>query len=362
MESFRYPTLKQVRPVPTAKGLTSAARPVKIDWSRGGQPSQIHFADGNVASGSCLRCPDPPCMEYREAELAVSAFPDFPADTTNRVCPTNAIEWPPTSPSPVIAAAACMGCGLCVSRCPASAIHFSHEGIAQLNDRPNAFFRESTDPASSRTVEASASRLKSASVTGVLLSESDALLRRIFGKLARFTPTLGPQFPNLLSRNLLIACGISSAARRRGDTNVRMDLVMGPPGVLSGTAEVEVGVEGFLDAPRDLLDSLAVLSARYSVPKENILTLVIASFLPNQRSDYWQLVRDIHQVLRVPVGVITWAALFVLVWERLQLRISQRNEWCADLDTYSIRAVVERTLKRELRISQGLLGFFESQK
>jgi len=301
-------------------------------------------------------------MEYREAELAVGAFPDFPADTTKRVCPTNAIEWPPTSPSPVIAADACIGCGLCVSRCPASAIHLSQDGVAQLNDQPNTFFRELATPASSRTVEASASRLRSAPAIGVLFTESDALLKRLFGKLARLAPTLGPQFPNLLSRNLLIACGVSSAARRRGDTNVRMDLVMGPPGVPSGTAEVEVGVAGFLDAPRDLLDSLAVLSARYSLPKERITTLIIASALPNQRSEYWQLVRDIHQVLQVPIGVMTWAALLVLVWGRLPLRISQRNDWYADSETCSIRAAVERTLGRELKISQGLLGFFESQK
>lgn len=345
-----------------AKGLKQSSRPISIDWGNGGTPAQIQFADGKIAGGSCLRCPDAPCMEYRDDELSVTAFPSFPADKINRVCPTDAIKWPTSSPSPVITTNACVGCGLCVSRCPAAAIYLSNEGVARLNDQPNVYFCELPEPVSQKIVAASVSPLKSASVTGVLLSEDDTLLKRIFGKLAHLDQTLGPQFPNLLSRNLLIACGVSSAVRRRGDTNIRMDMVVGPPGIASGTVEVEVGVEGILDAPRNLLDNLAVLSARYGLPKESITTLIIASELPNQRSDYWQLVRDIKQVLRVHIGIVTWAALFVLVWQRLQLRIGPHNEFYADSATHSIRATVEQILGRKLKVSQGRVGFFESQK
>jgi hypothetical protein len=139
-------------------------------------------------------------------------------------------------------------------------------------------------------------------------------------------------------------------------------MLLGPPGVDSGTAEVEVGYEGIMDAPRNLLDNIAVLSSRYGFDKKRMVVLVVTSTLPNRRSEYWQLAKDIADVLGIRIGSITWAALMVLVWERIKLRINPSNEFYADPSSRSIRGTVERLVNRGLNCPLGLRGFFESQK
>ena len=131
-------------------------------------------------------------------------------------------------------------------------------------------------------------------------------------------------------------------------------MVLGPPGIVQGTAEVEFGFEGILDAPRNLLDSVAVLCNRYGAKKKALVCLVVASALPNQRSEYWQLIRDIADVLDLRIGTVTWASLMVLVWERRQLKLSPNNELYADTTTFSIRKQIESLLGRSSILHQAI--------
>ncbi len=301
-------------------------------------------------------------MEYREDELAVSGFPQFPADATSQVCPTDALEWPAGSSTPRVNPAACISCGLCVSRCPVAAISLNRDGIAVVNDQSNKHFLSADGAASQEVVDKITGRFSRVSKVGQMFRESDRHLKTIFLRIKRSGKTLGPQFPNLFSRNLLIEVGIGSAMRRRGDTNIRMDMVLGPPGVAHGVAEVEFGFGGILDAPRNLLDNVAVLCSRYGFEKERIVSMLVASELPNQRSEYWQLVKDIAEVLGIRIGSITWGALILMVWEGTKLTIRPENEFYTDTSSYSIREAVEKVLGRRLTVGTGYPGFLQSQK
>lgn len=149
--------------------------------------------------------------------------------------------------------------------------------------------------------------------------------------------------------------------RRRGDTNIRMDMVLGPPGVDRGTSEVELGA-GVLDAPRNILDNMAVLIARYDIDKDQIVPLIVTLSLPNQRSEYWQVIQDIRKVLEVKINSITIGALIVLVWNRAKIDIKTGDELYVDADLTSLRVKIEHILKRHLKTSKEYPGFLESVK
>ncbi len=361
MESSSLPTLKQIGRVVPSKLPRLNAKPELIDWGIGGSPAALRFADGSSTVGSCIRCPDAPCMEYSDAELAYRPLPSFPGDLMKKVCPTDAISWPLTATAPTIEQSLCVSCGLCVSRCPVAAIHVTDQG-AVVNDQPNQVFRIQKEPTTLEKVNAVSHLFKGAKRRGSLLTESGERLTLILERVERIAGSSDSQMPNVLSRNLLMEVGVTSVIRRRGDNNVRMDMLLGPPGVQYGTGEVEFGYAGILDAPRNLLDNIAVLCSRYGFDKAQTVALVIASALPNQRSEYWQLASDIAEVVGVRIGSITWAALLVFVWEGVKLQVSPANEFYSDSSSRSIRSAIEEVIERPLDCPLGLGGFFESKK
>ena len=360
MESLELPTLRPRQPERLAKKLPEGVGPVDIDWSRPASPALIQFSDGASSVGSCIRCTNPPCMEYVPTELEVDIFKDFPADRNESVCPTGAITWPQDEYSPLINITQCISCGLCVSRCPVRAIYLDEDG-AHVNDEPNNHFQIQNFLTTEEITEATARMFDRIVEKGVYRAETDAALGRFLSDFQEVEKDQSAQFPNHLARNLLIACGVGAAMRRRGDTNIRMDMVLGPPGVSSGTSEVELG-EGVLDAPRNILDNVAVLVARYEVDKNQIIPLVVSLALPNQRSEYWQVIKDIRNILGVKINSITIGALVVLIWNRAEILIRTGEELYIDADLTSLRSKVEVILGRRLNITDGYPGFLENMK
>ncbi len=360
MESSELPTLRPRQPERLAKKLPEGIYPIVVDWSKPASPALIRFSDGASSVGSCIRCANPPCMEYVPAELELDIFKDFPADRNESVCPTGAITWPQDEYSPLINVDQCISCGLCVSRCPVRAIYLDDES-AHVNDEPNNHFQIQDFLTTEEITEATASVFDGIAEKGVYRVETDTVLTQFLSHFQEVDEDQGAQFPNHLARNLLIACGVGAAMRRRGDTNIRMDIVLGPPGVSSGTSEVELG-EGVLDAPRNILDNVAVLVARYEVDKSQIVPLIVSLALPNQRSEYWQVIKDIRNILGVKINSITIGALIVLVWNRAKVEIRTGEELYIDADLTSLRSKVEAILGRKLNITDGYPGFLENMK
>jgi len=356
-----YPTLKQKHIVRIAKGLANGIKPISIDWCQGGSPARIIFSDGKISHGSCTRCINPPCIEYSSKELELAVFQDFPADKNSNVCPTGAITWPHESSSPTIDSSACILCGLCVSRCPVRAIHLNSER-AFINDEPNHHFIILHTPADLHTTSSVRKSFTAVQEKGIYLLESDKLIKKFREKFAVIAKDQSAQFPNHLARNLLIAVGIGAAMRRRGDTNIRMDLVLGPPGVEHGTGEVELGAE-VLDAPRDILDDIAILIARYELPKGSVIPLIVCLDLPNLRSEYWQFIKDVKSVLNVKINSVTIGALATIIWSRGKILIKTGDELYIDIDHTSLRPKIEGILGRRLNIKLGgYPGFLDSAK
>ncbi len=336
--------------------------PISIEWGESAKQPIIKFSDGGQVLGSCIHCMNPPCIEYTGNEIYSETFREFPSDRNLEVCPTKAINWPQDNDSPTIDSEACIFCGICVSRCPVAAIYLDSEvGTAILNDQPNEYFLLQNEEVSEKVQKPLLQKFSQISENGIFLLENEHILQQFFEKFKSVATGQSTQFPNHLVRNLMIELGINTLMSRRGDTNIRMDIVFEQIGKTCGTCEVELG-NGVLDAPRNLLDNVAVLVSRYKISKENILPLVVTFSLPNHRSEYWNVIKDIKQVLNLKINSLTVGMLVLLVWNRVKVSLDSSEIFYADSEQYSVREKFESVLGRELNVTMGYPGLLESQK
>lgn len=335
---------KSVRPNTFAPGLE-----LELVEYRPSQPALIHFTNGQSSPAICLHCPDTPCMTLREGEADSSSLTAFPSENAPQLCAAGAISIKLDQGTPEIDADRCIGCGICASRCPVGAIAITAEKGAKVFPywAGTWAFRIGTganDPAFLRTLQA----LEEAPSTGVFIEESDALLDRTTKKMELARANIGDRFPVHHTRNLFIAMGQGASMRRKGNNHMRMDLLLGTPGVERGVVEVEFGQQAALDAPRDVLDALAVLQSRYGWPLDTIVPLVVTDQLPNKRSDFWEILRDIRAVTGVRIGTVTTLALHMMLWARTQPQSYDLFHVHKGSDSY--RTVLETLMGRPLKL------------
>ena len=305
----------------------------------------ISFADGTKSNSSCLRCTTAPCMSYAEVEVTSASLPEFPADRNPAVCPAGAI-FRVNGAAPIISKDACILCGVCASRCPVGAISMMPHAVV-IDEQSNAFL-ETSNPVEFMATFAAFQATKR---TGEFLEESDDLVDEMQGKLLSARTRVGDRFSDHLARNLLLAAGAGAAMRRKGDNAVRMDIALGHPWPIYGCAEAEFGDVAILDAPRDLMDDVAVSVSRLGMDKDSLIALVVTDVLPNKRSEYWRIIQDVREILGVRIGTVTVLALCLVVWRGRKLSELPPNLFHVDIETESYRvAVLEPLLGRQLKI------------
>lgn len=362
MESSSYQVLKQKKSSKKLISLSDDIIPISIEWDWKVKQPMVKLSNGEFTPSSCIHCINPPCIEYSEDEFFLETFQLFPRDKNLEVCPTKAISWPQDSNSPIIDSEMCITCGLCVSRCPVAAIYLDPEkGTAILNDQPNDYFQHHTEEVTEELQKPLLERFSGITENGIFVLENDSILQKFFDKFKIVTSRQSAQFPNHLVRNLMIEIGINALMSRRGDTNIRMDIVFEQVGKTFGTCEVEFG-NGILDAPRNLLDNVAVLISRYKMSQENMLPLVVTFSLPNQRSEYWKVIKDIRKVLDLKINSLTVGMLILLIWNRIKVSLDDSEVFYVDSDQYSIREKFESILGRKVNVTEGYPGLLECQK
>lgn len=322
---------------------TSACHPHAIQRNGLDIPATILLDGGARVVGSCLRCPDIPCQRYTTHEMANSYFPSFPGDTSTRVCPTDAIQMDAETGAPVVLGSKCICCGLCVARCAVHAIGLASQG-ALVNDNEDECFRLTGRSVSSSSVASAWARFSSVPVAGHMVGEHQRFAAHAYDRIMTVGLPSQAQFPNLLTRNLMMAVGVPFQIRRLGDTNMRIDGVFQPGRDRIGVAEIEPSDMAILDAPRNVLDDCAVLKARHGFPLDRIDPLVVSLRLPNVRSEYWRVIQDISNVLRMRIASITVGVLLLLLWEGRLLGASSWQELYADSDSPTIEPALRKYL------------------
>jgi ferredoxin len=245
-------------------------------------------------------------MEKDESELTLfGALDAFPGDPSRDVCPTRAVRWETQSSAAIIVADDCIGCGLCISRCPYGAISFGDGLTASVN---------TADPDGLVVVGATKDEHPKVKRTGEIATS--AVLASI--NILAAVEALDDGRTTLLVRNLLNEVGFNVRTRRRGDTNMRIDAVGFSRSGRPFVAEIETGA-GVLDSPRALLEDVAVLHSRYGYAIDGIDPISIILAFPNGRSEYYQVIRDIENVLGLRCRTITIGALIAMLWHFVKL-------------------------------------------
>jgi len=107
---------------------------------------------------------------------------------------------------------------------------------------------------------------------------------------------------------------------RKGDNSERFDAIIDFPDY-KAVVEIEIPSSAILDAPRNLLDDYAVLKARKGEITSNIIPLVICWDLPNKRTDYWNVISDIKEILGIEIKTVSIMALAVHYWIKTPLNL-----------------------------------------
>ena len=320
------------------------AIPISIHRAGLETPSVIHLSNDEKTIGSCLRCPVPPCKLYSAGEIINDYFTEFPADTSTQVCPTDALQIDLKSGVPIMFLDRCITCGLCVARCPVQAIVLTAEG-AQVNDSENKNFRLTAKPIDESLVTAALFQYRSVPISGQIADAEFAA--HAYKRIIDVGMQSHSQFPNLLARNLMNSLGVPFHIRRLGDTNMRIDSIFKSGENRLGIAEIEYSDGTILDAPRDVLDDCAVLHARHRVSIDIIDPLVVSLRFPNKRSEYWQVIQDISEVLKIKVSSITIGALLILMWINQKLSQDVWQQLYADASAPTIEPTLRKLLTRE---------------
>jgi hypothetical protein len=110
-----------------------------------------------------------------------------------------------------------------------------------------------------------------------------------------------------------------------------------------------------------IFDDIAVLTSKYDAKKEELIPVIVYLCFPNIRTDYWRVINDIRRVLGVEINTMTIGAMMLLAWNRKKIDFITK-EFYVDIDSYSIRTVVEQGIGRKIKVSEGHLGIFEVSK
>lgn len=259
-------------------------------------------------NNECSKCNNKRCILFEKEELELFNI-DFPFEIDKNVCPTNAICF--DNNKITINSEKCIGCGICMARCPKELIKMK-EGVAII------------DPLHEMDCN----------------SEMKKLYNNIDSK------SVNSYSINLLSRNLLIECGIKTAITRTGDNNLRMDGVIQSNDEL-GVLEVEFG-QDILSSPRNLLDDIAVMCSRYGFKKENITALSICLSLPNNRTDYWNVIKDIKDILDIEIKTISIGSLVYIMWN--EKKINLKDLPYLDSTDNSLIEKIEKIVNKNIEI------------
>ena len=306
----------------------------------------------NTIKYGCMKCNSPFCMQLSPSKILIPEIEEFSYDKNINVCPVNAISWNYCDEIPNIAANTCVHCGLCCLSCPLYAINFS-SGKIRTNLHHDQRLVDYTK--SNMIIQNSQlSYLKKVNENSALC-ESDTLLDIAQKSIER----VGEQYRNLLVRNILIGLGMNAMTSRIGDASNRIDVIFADKGKF-GVTEVEFGSDT-LSAARGVLEDIAVMFYKYKIPKSMIGAWVVLLNLPNKRQDYWNVIKDIRNVLGIKVNTITIGALLILLWNRCVLDPLD-NSFYIDYDNVSIRKAVEQKLQRKLYLKDEHLGIFEPLK
>ncbi len=146
---------------------------------------------------------------------------------------------------------------------------------------------------------------------------------------------------------------------RKGDNSERFDALIKFSDYMS-VVEIEIPSSAILDAPRNLLDDYAVLKMRKEEFSNTIVPLVICWDLPNKRTDYWNVISDIKEILGIEIKTISILALAVHYWTNTPINLIN-DDYFLDYSNSTMMKASELLMKNQISVDD-FPGYFSPFK
>jgi ferredoxin len=263
------------------------------------------LVNGKKIRGSCANCSDKRCLEYKVEELNTKHFSDFPKNTSLRVCPVNAIILEKSKAR--VLENKCIRCGLCVHRCNFSAIQFDAEKNKCWINSDN----ESLTTCSKEEQILFEQKIKKLPASIDIKKISNGFSCNYLSSIDRNSKFFA-DLSEIIVRNTLVNLGLPCNVNVHGNNHIRTEFFseINQDKVLIG--ESNSSESDTLAVSRRILDDMAVLIDRYHYRGEQIIPLAVLNGLPNKRTDFYEVLDDIYNVLNVKIYTMTYHILFLL--------------------------------------------------
>ncbi|MFI3297647.1 MAG: 4Fe-4S binding protein [bacterium] len=267
--------------------------------------SGLIFDTGNIERGVCIHCDSKLCVQYLPNELESKLFASFPHNTSNRVCPTDAIKISDDG-SVYIDETNCIVCGLCLYRCPTAAIQLD---IANKRCSINTESQHkviSTKEDQSLAIRDYQKLPQNISFNSITEEFAIFYTSSLQNKSIKTT-----DISEILVRNSLLNLGVICNTNASGNNHIRIEF-FAESGKSIIVGESNIKNSDSLAVTRRILDDLSVLIGRYGFSQEQIIPLAVLNGLPNKRTDYYEVIEDVKNVLGIQINTITYHILFIL--------------------------------------------------
>lgn len=332
-------------------------------YTMGFEPSYMYYYNDNSSfrygnkyiQGFCVNCNEKPCMSYSEGEAIPEFFSAFPHNTDFRVCPTKAIKID-ESGLPSINDE-CIGCGLCIYRCPFAAIQFSLEnGKCSVNKESK--YKVEGEGALQERQAVRNNELKKVIMYNPITVDFSLRYTSSLKQASKKYPDLS----EIIVRNSLINFGNRCAVNAQGNNHIRIEFFAESKNKFI-IGESEITDTDTLAVTRRILDDLAVLINRYNIKKEKILPLAVINGFPNKRTDFYSVIEDIRKVLDIQVNSLSFHILFVLNLYNIKLTDEEISRFIIEREKNNLLEQVSIYIPKIREIDKNIsTNCYESQK
>lgn len=278
--------------------------------------------------GCCCNCKEKYCLTYSSTELNSNFFNSFPHNTSRRVCPTDSISI--SKGNAEIDNSKCIGCGICISRCPFSAFAF--------NANTGKCYVQNNKTKVSDTLLAQEIQIKRLRSIPAEKNYDNISVPFINERSLRIINNTDA--PEIIVRNYLVNLGITTNVNAQGNQHNRIEFfALVDETFLIGECETSNDV---LSVSRRILDDLAVMVSRYSVNVDSIIPLAVINRLPNKRTDYYEVIEDIKKVIGVQINTISYAGLFFLNLFGCNLSIEDFKDFILNRKSSDLCIILQR--------------------
>ena len=302
--------------------------------------SSIEEQGGALHKGVCIGCNEKPCIVYSDQELFTPLFQAFPHNTSQRVCPTQAISFDASTRCATINPDLCFTCGLCIHRCPTAAIQIDFQsGKCSINTTSNLKVSCSADEA-----QAFIENIKAVPHLVHYDKVPAAISEHYQTAIASLSKSI-PDISEIIVRNTLVNMGIPCNATAAGNNHIRTEF-FGQETRMIIIGESNSSDTDTLSVTRRIMDDEAVMIGRYKYQKNDILPLSVINGLPNKRTDYYEVIQDIKNILGIQIYTVTFHVLFLLNLFNKKLRIIDFGQFIIDKNNQDLATFVKHHIPR----------------